>query len=430
MVFSTPVSMQIYQLLRVATAVGTGIVLAKSGMSLRDIGIWEVLLYMGSLVVFMGVNGLLQGIVPMYHHAGKGDDYQAVVANVFVGVTFVFVGVLWIGGRWVVPLLTGYAELPYWGWYCAYLLLSIPALPLEMVYVVRQRAWSLLVWGATGALGQMLLLGGAVGLGYGLGEGLVVLTIWAGMRLLWAWYAMDWPGLWPRDATQWAACSQYLKDSFPLMTNSMLGHVIGWFDLWLVAWWYADPAVFAVFRYGSREFPWALALATGLSTAMSYAIGADQARGLDELRQRGRRLVHMVLPVSIALVWLAPTLFPVVFNRDFEASVPLFQWMLLVAGSRVLLPGAVLTGLGDTRVIGRVAVLELILKVVLGLYMNALWGLTGVVVSYVVCCYVEKAVLAWHLWRRHGIALSRWLDLSWYLLYMVFLAASVVWMAV
>jgi O-antigen/teichoic acid export membrane protein len=414
-------AMQAYQLMRVGAAVLTGVVLAKSGLSTADIGIWEMLLYLGSFVVFLGVNGLLQGIA-LYHvqHADKGNAFIFNALWTFGAIGLLFSSILYLGATWIVPALTGRATLPWLGWYCTYLLLSIPTLPLEIYYMIRQRSLALTIWGLTGFGGYLVVLGAAVWSGWGLGLAIQILTVLAALRAVWVFVEMGWP---PKPD---GSISAYWKLSWPLVINSLQGTLIGWFDPWLVAWWYADPALFAIFRYGSREFPLALALATGLGTAMTYNIGQDRAAGMAELRRRGMSLMHIVLPLSAVLIIMTPYLFPIVFNADFIAAIPLFQVMLLVTLSRVLLPNSVLVGIGDTKSVAQIGTMELALKIGAGYYFNAYYGIMGVVVSFVLCCFFEKIALAWLLWRRHGVHPRAWLDVRWYSFYVLLLGVILV----
>jgi O-antigen/teichoic acid export membrane protein len=423
--------MQGYQLLRVGSAVLVGVLLAKSGLSVADIGTWETLMYLGSTVVFLGVNALLQGIAPVYAglDASRQAGFLRQVTGVFWGLALLVFGLFFFGKTWLVPALTGLPEVPYFGWYCLYLLLHLPSLPVEIVYLVRERPLHIVAWGVVGFGVQMLVVMLPIGLGWGLGGSVAGLVGLAILRLGWAWWLVGLPDVSPffSKKNTYPALGQYLALAAPLVANGMLGQLAALFDQWLVGWHYADAAVFAVWRYGSREFPLALALATGLGTALVLRIGQDAAAGQAELRRRGTRLMHLVFPISIGLMLSADWLFPRVFNADFAAAAPVFRIFLLVTATRLLLPTSVLLGLGDSRSIFRVGVLELFLKVVLGFVFIGWWGLEGVAWSVVVCHFFEKISLAAWLWYRHRVAPAAWLHVGWYGVYVLLLFGAFGW---
>jgi O-antigen/teichoic acid export membrane protein len=184
-----------------------------------------------------------------------------------------------------------------------------------------------------------------------------------------------------------------------------------------VGWYYRDETVFAIFRYGSREFPLATALATALGAAMTARLTEAPEPGFRELKAKTTRLMHWVFPPTLALLFLSGYLFPRVFNPDFAASAPLFNIYLLMTASRVLLPNAVALSVGKSRVIFMAGVLELIVKIVLGFIFIQNWGLAGVAWSAVAAFWVEKLALIGYLETRENIRTDRWLDLKWYLLY-------------
>ncbi|HNG90674.1 MAG TPA: hypothetical protein PK858_10735, partial [Saprospiraceae bacterium] len=59
-------SLQLFQLLRLGALVLTSVVLAKSGISTEEIGRYEMLMYVGTVLTLFWVIGLLQAIVPVH----------------------------------------------------------------------------------------------------------------------------------------------------------------------------------------------------------------------------------------------------------------------------------------------------------------------------------------------------------------------------
>lgn len=419
-VVSMPRAMQLYQLMRVGVSVLTGILLAKTGLSTSEIGAWEALLFIGSVVVFTGINGLLQGISPVYGPLEK-EGQKRFLFSVFVLFSAIGVGVFilfFVLQDWLVPFFTGLPQIAGFGWFALYLLLHIPSLPVEIAYLLLKKPWSLLLWGA---LGWGLYLPAVLvpaWMGWGTSGALQGLCLLAALKWLWTLWLLLQHG---EFAWLYGDVRKYLRLSAPMVANSLTGNVILFFDTWLVAHWYSHPEIFAIFRYGSRELPLALALATALGTAMIPQVSAGLGAGLEEMKVRGTRLFHTIMPLTALLMLGAPWYFPLVFNPDFSAAAPLFQIGLLVTLSRVLLPNSILIGVGDTRIILGVGIAELVIKVLTGMLFIYWWGLPGVMWSIVVSYWFEKAALAVYLYRNRRIGLSEWLNLKVYGFYFLVL---------
>jgi O-antigen/teichoic acid export membrane protein len=309
-------------------------------------------------------------------------------------------------------------EIAGFRWFALYLLLHIPSLPVEIYYLLLKKPYHLLLWGILGWGLYLPVVIIPAWMGWGTNGALQGLCLLAAFKLIWALRLLQQYGqfVWLSQKMR-----QYLRLSAPMVANSFVGNLILFFDTWLVAHWYTDAAVFAIFRYGSREFPLALALATALGTALIPQVSAGLGAGLEEIRVRGTRLLHTIMPLTILLMIGAPWYFPLVFNPDFSEAAPLFQIGLLVTLSRVLLPNSILIGLGETRILFFVGIAELVIKVLTGILFIYWWGLPGVMWSVVVSYWFEKAALAGYLYRNRGIRLSEWLDLKVYGFYFLVL---------
>ena len=411
-------ALQFYQLLRLGSVIGASILLAKSGLSLADIGVYEALLYIGSVAAFFWANGLLQGIPPVYARLAESEQ-KAFIFNkflVFSGISFLIFLTLWFGRQWVMPALTGLPVAPYFGWFCAYLFFNLATLPVEYLYLLREKPWALVGWGGVSFGLYMLVLFLPVYFGYGLEGGLMGLAALGALRFLWAVILVARLGT---PAFRPDLIGHYLRFSAPLVLNLMVGNLVLLFDNWLVGWYFRDETVFAVFRYGSREFPLATALATALGTVMIARIATQPEAGLAELKSQTRRLFHLLFPLTILLLFLSKPLFPLVFNPAFAGSAPLFNIYLLLTASRVLLPNSIILANGRPRAILLVGLLELAVKVILGFWFIHWWGLPGVAWSAVAAFFVEKAGLIWYLEKRLDVRTGDWLDWRWYAGYVV-----------
>ncbi|MCW5921364.1 MAG: polysaccharide biosynthesis C-terminal domain-containing protein [Saprospiraceae bacterium] len=416
-------ALQLFQLMRLASVILTSILLAKSGLSTAEIGTYEMLLYIGTSMTFFWVNGLLMGMSPVYASLGDTDRKAFVFNNflVFCGIAFAVFLLLFFGEKMLTPLLTGQAEVPYFRLFSLYLLLHLPTLPVEYIYLLKEKPRHIVVWGmATFGL-HVVALYLPVWLGYGLRGGFMALILLSVLKLLWTLRLVLVSG-----SMQWRSdlVRHYLGFSAPLTLNVLVGNFIILFDAWLVGWHFKDETTFAIFRYGSREFPLATALASALATSAIPLLADDFSSGLALLKSQARQLMHLVFPLTLALLFLSQPLFPWVFNPDFAASAPLFNIYLLITASRVLLPNAIVLAKGDPHLVLGVGFVELLVKIALGLFFIQHWGLVGVAWSAVLAFWVEKLGLMWLLRKKYGLHIEQWLDIRWYLVYVSLLCVA------
>jgi O-antigen/teichoic acid export membrane protein len=413
---TTTLALQLFQVMRLGSAVLTGILLAKSGLSTAAIGSWEMLLYVGTTFTFFWVNGLLQGIAPAYAKLEELERKTFIFNNflLFCVLSLSLFSVLMLGESWLAPLLTGMDTVPYFKLFCCYLLLNLPTFPVEYIYLLQHRPKHIVVWGAAVFGLHLIALFVPIVLGYGLQGGVLALILLGAMKFAWTLGLVLRNGQWTLDKKLMA---QYLLFCAPLMLSSVVSNVMLLFDNWLVGWHFQDAAVFAIYRYGAREFPLATALVSALGTALIPRLIASPTAGLAETKAKSLRLMHWLFPLTILLLCTSHWLFPLVFNPDFVASAPLFNIYLLTLASRVLLPASIMLSMGDARNIFWVSIAELLLKVLLGFLFIQWWGLPGLAWSVVVSFWVEKLGLIYILEKKHRLRTDIWLSWKWYLGY-------------
>lgn len=405
-------AMQAFQVMRMGVVLAVSILLTKTGLSALEIGQYEMMLYIGTALTFFWVSGLSQAIPPVQIKWQESGFFR-VAFLVFQVLALLVMGVGFLMEDWLVPGLTGVGHVPSIRLYGLFLVLNIPTFVLEQYYLVRGQALSLLRWGVLIHTGYLLALLIPIWMGYGLSGGVSCLVVLAFMKWLWALFTLrhDAPVQYP-----WRQVADYLVYSFPLVINVLIGSMVLIFDNWLVGYVYQSEEVFALYRYGSRELPLATALVSGLSMAMLPALSAKQPGAMTTLRRQTTRLMHLLFPLTIILLFAADGLFPWVFNADFASAAPLFKIYLLLLATRVLMPNVVALALGHARVLLLASLLELVVKVALGWVFIHWWGLPGLALSVLIAFAVEKLVIAAHL-ERSGIKTAEWLDMGTFLLY-------------
>ena len=398
------------------------VLLAKSPLSTADIGIYEMLLYIGFTLTTFWVTGLMQGFLALYPQLPE-EERPVFLFNAyllfFFASSIVLALLLW-GKTGVLLVLTGQNSLPFYELFAVFLWLNVPSYLVENFYLVLRKPRAILYFGLM-AFGLQVLA--------------VLVPVFLGFGLLWSFYALLALGVlkfvWllalvaKRSAFHLniAVAMRWVWLSVPLMLYALMGSFNQSFDNWLVNFYYrGDEQAFAVFRYGARELPLALALANAFGSAMLPEVAANLEAALVAIREKSLKLFHLLFPLSIFLVLSSKWLFPLVFNEDFRESAIIFNIFLLVTVSRLLFSRTILVGLNANRMIFYFSVFELAFNVALSFALVPFLGLSGIAIGTVAAYTLEKVLLCWYLYSKFGIGLARYTNMRWYLAYSTLMA--------
>lgn len=407
-------ALQAFHLMRQGATILTAILLAKSYLSTEAIGGYEQLLYISYAVSFFWVSGLIQGLLTSYSDQSEEDraDYLFNAYLVFSGISLLFFLLLTLAQKPALQLFTGKADLPYIQLYLVYLLLNMPTYLVENFYLLFKQPRRIFQFGFFSFGGHLVVMLLPVLLGYPFIFSFYGLVGLAAVKHTWLLLLLAQKSRWrwnPGLIRYWVILS------LPLMGYALLGGLMQTFDNWLVNYWYdGDERQFAIFRYGARELPLALALAHAFSTAMLPEVREDLSRALGSIRRKSRQLFHFLFPVSILLMLTSYWFFPFVFNPEFSASVPIFNTYLLIIFSRLVFSRTVLVGLQDNHTVLLISLIEVVVNVVLSFLLIRSFGLVGVAVATVMAYTLEKVLISGYLWYRHGISPQQYLDVRWW----------------
>lgn len=400
--------------------------LAKSPLSTEEIGVYEMLLYIGFTLSTFWATGLMQGFLAQYPQLPE-TERPAFLFNaylLFLLASSLVLALMLLGKRAVLLVLAGQPGLPFYELFAVSLWLSVPAYLVENYYLVLRKPGAILSFGL---------------FAFSLQAGVVLVPVFLGLGLLWSFYGLIALGMlkyaWliallARQgalrlnipmALRWASLSA------PLMLYALMGSFNQSFDNWLVNFQYkGDEQMFAIFRYGARELPLAMALANALGSAMLPEVAANLEAALAAIKEKSLKLFHLLFPLSIFLVLTSKWLFPLVFNEAFAASALIFNIFLLVTISRLIFSRTILVGLNANRMIFYISLLELAFNVALSFALVPLFGLAGIAIGTVAAYSLEKALLCWYLYRRFGIGIGQYTDMRWYLAYSALLVLGFV----
>lgn len=417
----TPVrALQFFQVLRFGTFFLTGILFTKFGLSTYDIGIYESLLFLGSVLSFFWLSGLTQSLLANYQPKEKSKEFF----NAFLVLSGISV-VVFIAFRLLVTPYSFMANNPeiltFYGTFSFYVLLIGPSYLVEYLLLLREKSNALALYGIVAFGIQLAAVAGPISLGYGLQEamyGLVLSSVFRFVVLLFLLFK------YAEFKFDEGFIRQFLVTGGPLIAATLLSGSAEYLDGFIVSK-YFDEGTFAVYRYGAKEFPLVLLLANAFSNGMVPKVAQ---LGIEEvaasIKKESLRLMHIFFPISIGFMLVSEWVYPRLFNPDFIESAAVFNVYLLLVISRLVFPQTLLIGLKKTKTIMAVAGLEIAVNFGLSLLLVQQFGLVGIAFATVIASTFEKLVLALLLNRQQRIQPSMYWPWKAHLLYSILIGLA------
>ena len=441
--------------------------LPRLGIGREVIGEWESLLYVGYILGFGWLTGLLQAYLVRVRLI-RPAEAAAFSRIAIIGVALFSAILLAVAAGLHRPLFSflSMGDGPSGWWYFfLFLLTQWPGLFFEQVLTIRGKPLALVLFGGFSALGFVLSLLLPLYYGAGFSHAIFVLAVFAGVKglAIGAWLIFD---RWSENRQSNIAYRQshispaynaksrirnresrietaegssaanpdagrpitrypllttlrsLLKTAWPLILYASVGSLVIAFDPWFVNYWYeGNESIFATFRYGARELPLLAAITNGAMVVVLPRLTEAPSAGLDLLKATSRRLFHWVFGGATLLMATSGWWWTLVFTDLFVDSLPLFQAYLLIVVSRMLFPAPVLTAFGHTRLLAPIAVSELAMNLALSVCLASWYGLTGIIWATVIADLINKGVLMGYLYYRRRIVPKRYIDLKLFLAY-------------
>lgn len=417
-------ALQFFHLARQGTAILIAILLAKSTISTADIGTYEMLNYIGFLTSFFWTSGLMQGMLGLYPRLDI-EKQRLFVFNaylVFSGISLFIFSVLFLSRHWALLALIHQPNLDYFDIFLVFSLVNLPTFLLENYYLLQEKPLQLYYWAVFSFGIQLVVVLAPVFLGYGLQVSFYGLAALGALKWSWLTFFTLQNGTWKIDHL---LLSKWFSVAMPLVLYALISAVNQSYDSWLVGYFFkGDEPTFALFRYGARELPMVIAMSNAFSAAMVPAIAKNLEQGLSQVKEKSKKLFHLLFPASIALMLGSHWLFPFVFSPAFNQSIPVFNIFLLITISRLVFSRTVLVGLQDNRVILLISLLEFFVHIIAGLAFGSRWGLVGIAWAAMLAYSLEKILICVYLYYRHGIGLGAYTPMRWYVLYSILLLGA------
>ena len=420
--------LQLFQLMKPLVFLIISIVFTKSYLTRAQIGQWEMFMFIAGLMSFFWVTGIVQSLLPLYHRnrtyhkmGDNGTTKSPEIFNAFLLLCF-FSLLFFIMGHslkthFSVFSFTG--NVPFINLLLLYILLSSPVCLIEYIYLLNNRSYRIFQYGLITFTAQMVLIIAPIIFGK-----TIIWSIWGLLGITairWIWLLIL-----LRRYTEMKISFEFMKEHLylgtPLILTSLISGSAQYTDGVIISAVYRDPAMFAWFRYGAKEFPLVLMLANGLSNAMlpEFATRERMRESLAKIRVKSKRLMHILFPSAMVMMIGTRWIYPRMFNPEFQKSADIFLIYSLLIIPRLVFPQTIIVGRKKTHISLISAILELAFNIPLSLLMIKLGhGLVGVALSTFIVYVIGKIFLIGYLWIRMNIKPSEYIPIRLYSLYCV-----------
>jgi O-antigen/teichoic acid export membrane protein len=364
-----------------------------------EIGSWEMFLFIASFLSFFWVTGIIQSLLPLYHRnktyrrIGENEDKKSPeIFNAFLLLCLFsllfFVAGQSIKGSFSVFHYTGNA--PYINLLLMYLLLSNPVCLIEYIYLLNNKSRRIVQYGLITFTVQLIL---------------ILTPVIAGKDLIWSVYGLltitgirwIWLIILLKRYAEMRISVEFMKEhlylGIPLIITSLISGSAQYIDGIIISAFYKDPAIFATFRYGAKEFPLVLMLANGLSNAMlpEFSTRSRMKESLAKIKVKSKRLMHFLI------------------------------YILLII-PRLVFPQTIIVGRKKTHITLIAAIIELALNIPLSLLLIQNYGTVGVALATFTVYTIEKIILAGYVWIKMKIKPTEYIPVKIYAIYSILIS--------
>ncbi|GLR18287.1 oligosaccharide flippase family protein [Portibacter lacus] len=402
-------ALQAFQVMRFSVLILIGIILVKTGYSTDEIGVYELFFFLANVVSFFWVMGLNNGLMSYYPSLTE-EKKQLMLFNIAIlllALGFIAGLILYLARHAVFEMV---GKVDYLGYLIIYMILSAPANFTEYTYLLKGQSSKIIIYGMVIFALQLILIISGVMLDFSIENLLKLMVGWALFKFVWFAQLII-----RKEKLKLDFKLQYvfLIFSLPLIFQMLLGNGMEYVDGFLVNVFY-DETAFAQFRYGARELPLVTILVGAVSTALIPVAVNNMADALSEVKQKIKRLMNFLFPISMVLMLISPLVFPMVYSNDYLISAQLFNVYLLVISSRLFMPQVVLFAKHENVTLMISALIELIVNIGLSLLLLKYYGMIGIAWATVIAYLVNKLILLTVAWRKYAIKPSAYIDLKTY----------------
>lgn len=399
-------SFQAFQVFKYGAQLFVNVALAKTYLSSFELGVFESFIFISSSFSFFWVTGLMQTLLGFYPNLNEQSGKRSVFVN-FAGVMVALSFFSVIGVVLYLFLSNSSLNLLQILFLLYYMLLNPVSFIAEYILLLEQKYNQIFYYGVLTLFTPCIIVAFPVFLGEGLDTAFLGLCIWASLKFAYTILLLNKYSTWKTDKSM---CRKIVSKSLPLIGSTLLVGSAAYVDGYIIKGTYNNE-VFAVFRYGAREFPLFLLVASAFSNSMIPQFGKDNNldNALRELKTNSRKMILRYFPLAGLLLMTSHFLFPIVFNDSFQKSFEVFDVYLLLIISRFVFPQSILIGLQKNKTMLFVSFAELLVNVLCSLVLVQYFGYIGVAFGTVIAYLFEKVLLVYLLKIRLMVNPSNYL---------------------
>ena len=423
--------LQIFQLLKFTVFLIASIVFTKSHLTRAEIGSWEMFLFISGLITFFWVTGIIQSLLPLYHRNKTfrkfGDTKKRKSPEIFnTFLLLCFFSLLFFAlGHSIknsVSVFRFSGNVPYINLLLLYIMLSSPVCLIEYIYLLNNRSYRILQYALYTFSAQLAL---------------IIVPVLLGKDIIWSIYGLlaitfvRWVWLiillrrYSEIRVSWEFMKEHLYLGTPLIITTLISGSAQYVDGIIVSAVYQDPAMFAWFRYGAKEFPLVLLLANGLSNAMlpEFSTRSMMKESLARIKLKSKKLMHLLFPMIMVIMLFARWFYPRLFNPEFHKSAGIFMVYSLLIIPRLVFPQTIVVGRKKTQVTLVAALIEIAINIPLSLLMIKWgYGIVGVALSTFIVYCIGKMILVGYVWVKMKIKPTEYIPLRIFAIYSILLS--------
>lgn len=401
----------------------TGVILARSGMPLTAIALYEFLFYLSNLASFFWINGGRNALLAAWggssvatrHGLPNGTLGFFLLAGLLAG------GGIWLGRFWLMEWAPGGVTDVHFIQMALLTGLTVPASLGETWLLLDKRLPKLLRLSLLTQLATLLAVLLPLTMGGDITDILKSLILLQGARLLWLLHDLRDRSA-PESRTRaWKPAKDFSLFSAPFLGHAILGGLMDYVDGALVLHLFPDPDQFALYRYGARELPLSMLLVSGVVTALAPRMKDNPAETMQRLIHHQVRLSHWLFPGACLLALVSPLLFRMVYGDAFSGASTIFNIYLLILPSRILMPQTILYGHGNSLTLMGIGAVEVLLNAILSILLAQSLGVAGIAWATVFAFGIGKILMMAFVKHRYGLLPNHYISVRIFFLYTLLL---------
>lgn len=407
---------QFTQVVRQGLGVLIGILLVKLSFTQVQIGIYEMWMFLGLVFTLLCLTGSMQALGTLYHKWHATDKLSGIwtVYGVSLLGCILLALSIWYFQDFLLPLLFKGTSVVALGPVLIFMVLHLTSGMIPYLLLVRNQHWKLFL---TYMVCMVLALVPAViyvGTHSKSLEDLILMLLLGAVLehsfLLYLLVKISIPRFVQRQLYH------ILRVVIPLTGLAGMGYAAQIFDTWLVNSVYQDAGIYAIFRYGARELPGAVALASAFTTAMVVLLTKNYRKSLERIKSGTNRALWIFTPVAVVLMLSSHILFEWMYSDEFVASAIVFNCYLLIGISRWIFPQAILVARDHYWALTSISLIEAIVNIGLSIWWIRHFGLAGVALATVVAFLLEKVLMVSYVQIREHVPLQHYIPVRSFIL--------------